>query len=211
VSATEASYQKRPQGARAFEPERRGGQGIKGVESPKLLPASTVLHRTTETSSREKALKCYRTEEIDEVVQDTFRKVELVSFGEGVSWEWNPRFKATLGRANYTQSLMEFSSYLWPYASVEMRTTAVIHEACHLASMQLFGEMGHGIKWKRLMVRCGQEPNVRHSVGIDLNTKMVYCECSEGCKISMVRYRKMLRGKATYACNICNHILRINR
>jgi len=40
--------------------------------------------------------------------------------------------------------------------------TVVVHEVCHLLAAELYGEPGHGKRWKQLMVALGYEPRRYH-------------------------------------------------
>jgi predicted SprT family Zn-dependent metalloprotease len=42
--------------------------------------------------------------------------------------------------------------------------TVVVHEVCHLLAAELYGEPGHGKRWKQLMVALGYEPRRYHTM-----------------------------------------------
>jgi SprT protein len=145
-------------------------------------------------------------DEITDFIADSFLNMGL---HEAVHWKWNGRFKSSLGRAIYDESLLELSSFLWPHVSAKVRRTTILHEACHIGAFKLFNHKGHGTEWEQLMIYCGENPQSHHFCGKHLNKVQVFCDCDGGCRIGKIRHSKMLHGKASYACNTCDKILRL--
>jgi predicted SprT family Zn-dependent metalloprotease len=145
-------------------------------------------------------------DEIYDLLNDTYLNIGL---NTPLNWKWNGRFRSSLGRANYDLSSVELSSVLWPLVSVPIRRSAVIHEACHIGAFKLYGSSGHGVEWEQLMIDCGEKPQSHHKFGKHLNKIQVYCACKDGCLIGKIRHGKITLGKANYACNSCDHILRL--
>jgi predicted SprT family Zn-dependent metalloprotease len=147
--------------------------------------------------------------EISRLISTTLQTIGLAELVYTFHWRWNARFRSSLGRADYSLLCVELSSALWPLVSVPIRRSTVIHEVCHIGSFKLYGCGGHGIEWQQLMIDCGEDPSPRHSFGKHLNKVQVFCDCEDGCRVGKITHHKIAHGKASYACNRCNRILRL--
>ncbi len=146
--------------------------------------------------------------EVGVLIQDTFELLELKEYGQRVGWSWNMRLRTTLGRADAEQSVMEFSSFMWPTIAPPMRRETVIHESCHLAAFEAAEEEGHGPVWRAMMLHCGLEPRVTHDQEQGANRVRVYCACEGGILIGRIRHGRIVSGEAEYLCNRCDQQVR---
>lgn len=83
---------------------------------------------------------------------------------------FNGRMRRAAGRAGIKTNprtghrtyKVEISTCIFKFDSKKLKD-AVIHEVCHVADHQLFGNFDHGSTWKELMVAVGQKPDVYYS------------------------------------------------
>jgi predicted SprT family Zn-dependent metalloprotease len=150
--------------------------------------------------------------EISHLFHETFERLNMTMLSFEASWQWNHAFRTSLGRANFTQKLIEFSSFLWPFAPALSRRTAVIHEVCHLVDREQGSQGGHPESWKALMIQCGEEPSQVHYFSQGMQPKKeVFCDCDQGVWIGPVRYRRMVDQTAAYKCTICGSHTRLKK
>ena len=145
-------------------------------------------------------------EEIDQVLHTTFLLVGAPVLMHKVTWDWNRRMSATLGRAIYDDNHLQFSTKLWAEVTPDRRRETVIHEGCHLAANELFDHREHGEPWKRLMQICSVEPRECHDIA--LNYRQAFCGCPQGVRISKIRYNRIVTNEAGYSCGRCGQSVR---
>lgn len=116
---------------------------------------------------------------LDEVKEAVHEYVELAiesirnHYGKDVRVDnivLNGRMRRSAGRAGiktcprtgHRTYKVEISTCIFKFDSKKLKDT-VIHEVCHVADHQLFGNFEHGPTWKELMVAVGQKPDVYYS------------------------------------------------
>lgn len=88
----------------------------------------------------------------------------------------------------------------------------VVHEAAHLIVYALYNgkAKAHGREWKSVMRRLGVNPSRCHNLDVS-NSKQksrrvkrykAKCECMIH-EITVIKYRRMVIGEATYLCRKC--------
>jgi SprT protein len=160
------------------------------------------------------------TNEIRDLVSETFARLGCPELDRVTRVEWNGRFTRRMGDARYMANhirgthRVRFSTPLWPRASVEERRETVIHEACHIAAAHIYGPgvQAHGREWKALMRKAGAKGDRCHRVdrtGLQRRTVRVpaYCGCMTH-QITKARRTKMRKGIA-YRCRRCRQELRL--
>lgn len=111
-----------------------------------------------------------------------------------VKFEYNERFSARMGDANWTRRRIRLSGPLFDVASLEEQEITVKHEACHIVVAydhwcddDPFKKRpkAHGDEWKLAMLKCGLRPDRCHDVDTSQNKRnrqrryMVPCACPE--------------------------------
>lgn len=145
-------------------------------------------------------------DEVRELIRFACERCGVVGQENRIKHEWNTRYTRRMGCA-YGATLIKLSVPLFLRATREEQRTTVIHEACHCIAHALYGNVGHGPQWKRLMVMCGLPPARCHNVdrtGLKRKTsKYVYkCNCREH-KMSAIRHKRTITGRRVYRCNQC--------
>ena len=127
-----------------------------------------------------------------------------------IRFEWNHRYTRRMGCA-YGSHLIKLSIPLFLRASREEQRNTVIHETCHCIASALYGNVGHGYQWKRLMVMCGLPPARCHNVDrTGLKRQMRKAEYRCGCStynLSMIRHAHARKGRKQYFCKKCGFVI----
>ena len=151
-------------------------------------------------------------DEITSLIADTLRRVECMGMGP-VRWDWSSRFTSRMGDANLETNVIRFSRPLWPNASVAERRETVVHEACHLATQELFDDAAwdrdHGPEWRQVMDWAGYP----HAEACHLVSRRGAVAIARGvCKcrtheIRLARARRHMAGRALLRCRRCGEDL----
>lgn len=96
----------------------------------------------------------------------------------------------------------------WP----EFRHT-IAHEIAHIIAAYLFGEFGHGARWRLVMEKFGYPPNPYHRYPVQGCSRMKYyqytCDCNKVFELSAIMHNRMQSNKTTYICQVCQADLRL--
>ena len=131
-----------------------------------------------------------------------------------ITFEFNNRFTAKAGEANYSKNNIRISTKLFARASEAEQVETVIHEASHLISYAKHGKIGRGHKdlWKATMRNCGVIPNRTHNIDCTglarkNSTHTITCsKCGHNITISSNRVTRMING-TRYVHKTCGAII----
>lgn len=135
------------------------------------------------------------------------------------SIEFNRRFTARMGDANYRRMRIRLSRPLWPYASEDEHLETITHELAHLVSAAIAGRRtGHDLQWKAIHRAMGGTGKRCHNVKRPENMRRKRsgvwhawtCECHEY-RVSPQRhgrYKRALQPGGRLQCRLCRQTLR---
>jgi predicted SprT family Zn-dependent metalloprotease len=151
--------------------------------------------------------------------------------GKQIEYTFNGRLRRIAGRAftafddgQLVRPRFELARFLARLTTQQFIQT-VVHETCHLADAYLFGPRrrefeGHGLPWKRLMLKCGVRPErflriecaeprivVRGTISLT-GLVVAVCDCHGRHKISLWAARRIRQGHVE-RCEICKQPLRL--
>jgi len=146
--------------------------------------------------------------EITTLIAETFDTLECHELGK-VHWEWSSRFTSRMGDADLISKRMRFSRPLWSNASSAQRRETIVHEACHIATQELFDNAAwtrpHGREWLQVMEWAGY-PNAdachlvsRHGAA---SVARASCNCRQH-EVSLAAAKKHMSGRAVISCRYC--------
>lgn len=131
-----------------------------------------------------------------------------------VQVEWNPRLRASAGRAWLWEHRIELSSKILPAAGPEAVRQTTIHELAHLHAWIFHRDEGHGRGWRSTMVRFGASPDRCHdyfqmpSVVEALSLELCKCvRCGKVAAMSKTKARN--RRVRTYRHRQCGGVIRV--
>lgn len=136
-------------------------------------------------------------------------------FASRIRVEWNDRFTARMGDANYSKMRMRLSTPLFIRAFAEEQENTVVHEMCHIIALHKFGRgiKSHGGEWQACMIIAGYEPTRCHDVDTTGLTKTrktfpTVCGCDKLHLVTQKVWLKIAQG-SKYTCRRCKQWLQL--
>lgn len=130
--------------------------------------------------------------------------------------EISSRMKTRAGVAYIKKNKIKLNYRMMAHNEHEIEPTAV-HEFVHLVAENLYKNIriGHGSKWKEMIMMVDQKPERTHSMKADFLNKKIFaiglCNCSEKSHdfTSKAQVTKFIKGRASYSCRSCRAEIKI--
>lgn len=125
---------------------------------------------------------------------------------------------AGMYRVRRLQPEIRFNPYIFSKYFGENLKKTVPHEVAHYVVDVLHGARNvkpHGGEWREVMALFGVAPERTHDFNLEgvpqrkQNRVVYYCDCTEY-KLSSTRHKRIVSGRAKYACHLCGKLLQIN-
>jgi predicted SprT family Zn-dependent metalloprotease len=115
---------------------------------------------------------------------------------------WNGRLLSRLGQATRATGKIEMNPILKTKEMELQFVKTFVHELAHVICFFVYGEFGHGTRWKWVMRKFGFEPRRCHQFKLGRPTVGVgKCSCREH-EFKKRAWENLLSGVG-YACNKC--------
>jgi predicted SprT family Zn-dependent metalloprotease len=153
----------------------------------------------------------------EQAVRVTQKVFEKLGLNINFKISFSNRMTTTAGKAIYKNNEIRLCQKIWDRISTEEKEHTIKHEACHLASVALYGikdGRGHGNCWKSVMHMVGENSNRCHNYDVvDLRKKSnrvpAKCGCGSVKEIGKVRANRIKRGVSQYSCAKCNTVVEL--
>jgi SprT protein len=138
-----------------------------------------------------------------------------------INIEFNSRFRATMGRWTYLfkeqRHIIQINTNAFKEESRVLKET-VIHEFCHAAAYELYGDNGHGDKWAYLMQVMGLSPDriisaskcqeIEYKVKRNNVQRYTYtCKCRSH-ELTLGKHKKVQGGSVFFRCVRCKETIK---
>lgn len=171
-----------------------------------------VVLRTRTLPQRNTPMKDEQKAQVDQWIKETLRTLDSEYIFNDLEIEFNDRYIAKMGMArqcNETGALsVHFSTQLWAVANDTQRKQTVVHEICHIVSMDRGIFDSHGSYWQGLMLQCGHQPNRCTTVQRpdelrNADQRVIKAKCK--CKTHTITKNRATRIKkgSSYRCLSC--------
>jgi len=100
--------------------------------------------------------------------------------------------------------------YVWDILTDEQQHNTIVHEACHILALKMFGwsAWGHTPDWKRLMALCGCPTKTRYTTPLSIDQAqkispyVLQCKCGASVILGKIQYGRFQKGNL-YRCGRC--------
>ena len=135
---------------------------------------------------------------------DLLRELKVDKLAKRLRVEWNPRMRTTVGRADYTRSLISLNPALQSFGLDEIDRT-LRHELAHLLAQFRAGRhriFPHGPEWRRACRNLGLEGE-RACHKLPLATRSIARRFLYRCRNCQREFPRVRRIRRATACLVC--------